>query len=267
MFSRRTFIAESYDTAVTLRQLVYRLVAAQLIPNNQEQLQPAVHLDGRRSPQRHVPRADRHHARAKVAQFEAGETVRCSGRRAGWPLAGSLTTSKRAAWRSSTLHRSSIRVPGVADENLESLAELVTRRISEQLGAGRLDELLAIAAQQAAAAVEGKFGGEGHLTATVGVAGAGEGTAAVDVANPEAADAVKLPTLALDLRGRSPQDINLAINLFMAAMQVFQVALTLYQIVHGEPPSQTQIIQIFNQTTTVINQTTNNVINMPPTHG
>ena len=48
----------------------------------------------------------------------------------------------------------------------------------------------------------------------------------------------------------------------MAIMQILQTALTLYQIVHGQPASQQQIIQIFNQTTNVIHQTTFN--NPPP---
>jgi hypothetical protein len=34
----------------------------------------------------------------------------------------------------------------------------------------------------------------------------------------------------------------------------------LYQVAHDQPPTQTQINQIFNQTTTIVNQT----INMPP---
>jgi hypothetical protein len=72
------------------------------------------------------------------------------------------------------------------------------------------------------------------------------------------------PELAGDLHGRSPQDTNLAINFFMAIMQILQVALMVYQMAHVEPPSQQQVIQIFNQTTNVIIQTTN----MPsPDHG
>lgn len=67
-----------------------------------------------------------------------------------------------------------------------------------------------------------------------------------------------------DLRSRSPQDINLALNFFMAIMQILQTALTLYQIVHGQPPSKQQIIPIFNQATNVIHQTT---INNPPPPG
>ena len=70
--------------------------------------------------------------------------------------------------------------------------------------------------------------------------------------------------LARDLHNRSPQDIDLALNFFTAIMQILQTALTLYQIVHGQPPSQQQIIQIFNQTTNVIHQTT---INAPPPPG
>ena len=68
------------------------------------------------------------------------------------------------------------------------------------------------------------------------------------------------PELANDLKGRSPQDITLAINIYLAILQTLQVLLMLYQMAHDQPPSQTQINQIFNQATTVVNQT----INMPP---
>lgn len=68
------------------------------------------------------------------------------------------------------------------------------------------------------------------------------------------------PALANDIAGRSPQDINLAINIYVALLQTLQVLLMLYQMFHQQPPTQTQIIQIFNQTTTIVHQT----INMPP---
>ncbi len=68
------------------------------------------------------------------------------------------------------------------------------------------------------------------------------------------------PVLANDLKGRSPQDINFAINIYLAILQTLQILLMLYQMAHDQPPTQTQIIEIFNQTTTVVNQT----INMPP---
>lgn len=49
--------------------------------------------------------------------------------------------------------------------------------------------------------------------------------------------------LGRDLRIRSPKDINLALNFFMAIMQILQTALTLYQFVHGQPPSQPEIFR------------------------
>lgn len=58
--------------------------------------------------------------------------------------------------------------------------------------------------------------------------------------------------------------MNLAINFYVAIVQTLQFLVTLYQIVHHEPPTQIQIIEIFDHTTNVFNQTTNIVINMPP---
>ena len=68
------------------------------------------------------------------------------------------------------------------------------------------------------------------------------------------------PELANDLKGRSPRDITLAINIYLAILQTLQVLLMVYQVAHDQPPTQTQINEIFNQTTTIVHQT----INMPP---
>lgn len=70
---------------------------------------------------------------------------------------------------------------------------------------------------------------------------------AIQEASPELADKIRLS---------DPQDAMLLLNLFMALMQVVQTLLTVYQITHAEPPTPTQIVQIFNNTT-------NYVINMP----
>lgn len=155
------------------------------------------------------------------------------------------------------------RVLRVTDRPLESLEELVARRIAEQLDKGRLNELLNAASQQARA--QPQLSGEGHLRAHVEIVGSGE---VGEVTNPPGEMVAVIesasPELARDIRSRSPQDINLAINFFMAIMQTLQLLLMVYQIVHGEPPSQQQVIQIFNHTNNVINQTTNVVVNMPP---
>ncbi|HKP41795.1 hypothetical protein [Mycobacterium sp.] len=154
----------------------------------------------------------------------------------------------------------------MTDEPFERLEELVARRIREQLGEGRLDELLRIAFQQGRADAHAQFSGEGELRAhvEVGVVSSaelspppGEVVAVIESASPE---------LANDIRGRSPQDINFVLNFYMAIMQTLQLLLTVYQIVHGEQPSHQQVIEIFNQTTNVINQTTNVVVNMPSGH-
>lgn len=74
---------------------------------------------------------------------------------------------------------------------------------------------------------------------------------AIRDASPELADKIQLSP---------PQDAERLLNLFMALMQVVQTLLTVYQITHSEPPTQTQIVQIFNNTT-------NYVIQMPQEHG
>jgi hypothetical protein len=152
----------------------------------------------------------------------------------------------------------------VADESPE---ELVTRRIREQLGEGGLQRLIEAQAQlrigvtaEASAVVVRPSPAESKLhghTPEVKVQPAqpDDVIAVIESASPE---------LANDIRSRSPQDVNLAINFFLAIMQTLQFLLTVYQIFHQQPPSQTQIIEIFNHTTNVINQTTTTVINMPP---
>jgi hypothetical protein len=166
-----------------------------------------------------------------------------------------------------------VRSSTVVDEPLE---KLVARRIREQLGEGGLERLI-----DARRRIEGQAQ---ELQIEVGLEATGEvqpapaelkihgHTPEVKVQAAPPGDVIAViesasPELAGDLRSRSPQDINLAINLFMAIMQILQVALMLYQMVHGEPPSQQQVIQIFNHTTNVIKHTTNVVVNMAPDHG
>jgi hypothetical protein len=107
--------------------------------------------------------------------------------------------------------------------------------------------------------VAGEAAAKGSASGAYGWTGSASGvsemTAAIESVSPK---------LARDLQSRSPQDISLAINIYMAIMQTLQLLLMVYQMVHGEPPSQEQVIQIFNQTTNVIHQTTTVVVNMPP---
>ena len=179
----------------------------------------------------------------------------------------------------------------MTDRPPESLEELVARRIVEQLDEGRLNDLLNLLNAGPQARAQPQLSGEGQLRARVeGIEGqlgatlaraemASSGEVNVNVAGEAAAEgsasgaygwtgsasgvsemtaAIESisPKLARDLRSRSPQDINLAINFFTAIMQILQVLLMVYQTVHGEPPSPQQVIQIFNHTTNVINQTT-----------
>jgi hypothetical protein len=45
------------------------------------------------------------------------------------------------------------------------------------------------------------------------------------------------PKLATDLKGRSPMDIKLAIELYMAFLGTLTILITLYQIFHQQPPT------------------------------
>jgi hypothetical protein len=146
----------------------------------------------------------------------------------------------------------------VADEKLE---DLVARRIREQLGEGGLQELIE-AQQQIRATVRV----EPRVEVSAVVIRPGEEVSA-EVGNALSVIESTSPALAGDIKDRSPQDVNLAINLFMAIMQTLQFLLMLYQMVHQQPPTQPQVIEIFNQTTNVLNQTSNIVINMPPPAG
>jgi hypothetical protein len=164
---------------------------------------------------------------------------------------------------------------------LESLENLVASRIREQLGQGRLDKL--IEAQQAVQKSltqrihshgiesEETFGG---ATVTGGIAAelqptqaalSGQGTLAaeVEVIRGDLVNAIRPadPELAKVVEGRNRQDAALAIELFVALVQVLQTSLTLYQVTHPtQPPAPTfKIIEIFNNTT-------NYFINTSPSH-
>jgi hypothetical protein len=73
-----------------------------------------------------------------------------------------------------------------------------------------------------------------------------------------------LPELADEIHTR-PQDATVLINLFAALVQLLATAVTLYQIIHPQAPTPPQIVEIFNQTYNVVNQST--VVNPPPAHG
>jgi hypothetical protein len=165
----------------------------------------------------------------------------------------------------------------------------VARAIREQLGAGRLEKLIqAQQALQAAIAHQGEQPGTmgGQLQPPQTSLGSQQpGTMGGQLQppqtslgsrvepslsfSPEVIPAIQLaaPELAEEIRHLSPQDAMLTLNLFMALMQVLQTLLTLYQVTHSQPPTQTQIVEIFNHTTNVFHQTTNIVTNMPPEHG
>lgn len=150
----------------------------------------------------------------------------------------------------------------MADEPNE-LERLVAQRIREQLREGGLQGLIE-ARQQIEAQIEG-----GRLEAQLRPVQAqfGDSVGITDsadvVISPGPAVLVlrgAVPKLAIDIEGRSPRDIKLALDLYMAFLGTLTVLLTLYQISHQQPPTLEQIVQIFNQTTTVVHQT----INMPP---
>ena len=150
-------------------------------------------------------------------------------------------------------------------EDPESVERLVARIIVEQLGAGGLEKL--IQAQQAISQNIQPVGVEsqeafGHPAVTGAVETTLEPAQAsftVSVApslsfKAEAVSAIESasPELANEIRVRGAQDATQLINLFMALVQVMQTLLTLYQITHSEPPTQTEIVQIFNQTTNYV---------------
>jgi hypothetical protein len=153
----------------------------------------------------------------------------------------------------------------VVAEEPNELERLVAQRIREQLGAkGGLERLIEglqeIQAQRGVLGliqaqlkgVQAQFGGSGRLEASAEV-----------VVSPEAAVAVlesKSPAVANDIKGLSPQQINVAINLYIALVTTLMFLLQLFQSWHQQPPTQTEIHAVFNQTTTVVHQT----INMPP---
>lgn len=142
----------------------------------------------------------------------------------------------------------------------EQPENLVARSIRDQLGEGGLERL--IEAQEAVQKIfreqsepvtgsiqsslqpmQTSFG----LRVTASYKFTAEVVPAMQSASPELADKLRLS---------DPQDAMLLLNLFMALMQVVQTLLTVYQVTHSEPPTQTQIVEIFNNTT-------NYVINMP----
>jgi hypothetical protein len=106
-------------------------------------------------------------------------------------------------------------VSSVTDEPPESLEALVARRILEQLGAGRLNELLGEAARARAQIsgeghlpVQAQISGEGQVIAPVGIPSSGEfGTPRIDVIpRPEMVAIIDSASfeLARDLDNRSP---------------------------------------------------------------
>ena len=159
----------------------------------------------------------------------------------------------------------------MADEpsELERLVALVAQRIREQLEEeGGLQRLIEGRRQlEAQLEASGRLeAGEtttsaeaspfdtipaGRASGTYGWAGSATGFAPAVLVLQTAA-----PNLAKDIEGRSPRDITLVVNLYMAFVTTLSVLLPLWQ----QPPNLTQIIDVFNNQTNVVYQT----INMPP---
>jgi len=153
----------------------------------------------------------------------------------------------------------------------ESLEKLVARRIREQLGQGRLDKL--IEAQQAlqkslvqrihvhgieseeAFGVPTVTGGVAAQVGPIQVTLSVQGTlsAEVEVIPRDLVDAIRPadPELVKVVEGRSSRDAALAIDLFVAMVQVLQTSVRLYQVTHpAQAPAPTQkIVEIFDNTT------------------
>jgi hypothetical protein len=146
----------------------------------------------------------------------------------------------------------------------ELLEELVIRRIREQLGSGGLERFieanLRVEATPSASVVVQP--GAAHITLR-------GGTPEVKIEAAQPGDAIAViesvfPDLANDMQGCSPQDVTLAINLYLAIIATLQFLLMIYQTVHQQPPTHEEFIEIFNHTTNVIQQTTTTITNMPP---
>jgi hypothetical protein len=124
------------------------------------------------------------------------------------------------------------------------------------------------------ARVDAPPSGEGTLKGDVNVVVAPTMTAVATLLPPEvvvipdkAVDAIRSasPELAEEIQAGSSHDAMLLLTVFLALMALLQAAMQAYQILHPQAPTPPQIVEIFNQTYNVVNQT--NVVNPPPPHG
>ncbi|UXA05706.1 hypothetical protein KXD96_22800 [Mycobacterium sp. SMC-2] len=151
----------------------------------------------------------------------------------------------------------------------ERIENLVARRIREQLGQGGLDKL--IQAQQAVAqqieliGVPSPRAFGDMIVVTQGMAAQLQPTEA-SLSGQAAVAAIRAVDreLADELELRSPQDITAALNFRAALINLIAAFVSLYQMMHGVPPSQQHIEQTINNVT---NAPTTIVINNPPQGG
>lgn len=149
------------------------------------------------------------------------------------------------------------RVRRVVTVTEEPLEQLVASRIREQLGEGGLESLI-VARHRIQEGLDAQLGLEVQigLEASAEVtAASGEVVAIVESASPELAD---------DIKGLSPEKKMLYLTYWLAFVTTLQFLVMRYQTVYGQPPTQSQIIEIVNQTNNVYNQIASIVINMPP---
>jgi hypothetical protein len=84
----------------------------------------------------------------------------------------------------------------------------------------------------------------------------------------EVVDAIRSasPKLADEIQTRSPEDATQAINLFIALINLVAALVTLYIAQHpASPVTPQQVVQLFDQSIHVTNQTT--IVNPPPPPG
>lgn len=172
-------------------------------------------------------------------------------------------------------HCLAIMVVVVADEP-ESIDDLVARIIREKLQQGRLDELFEVT--QMTLLNPNALRGPKPEPVEQFIRPAGIPSAEV-VSEPvikadatvipaEVVDAIRTasPELADEIQTRNPQDATQVINLFIALINLLAALLALYMAQHpAAPVTPQQVIQIFDQSRHVVNQTI--VVNPPPPHG
>lgn len=167
-------------------------------------------------------------------------------------------------------------------EEPESIDDLVARIIREQLEQGGLDRLLEVTKPYVATELNVNALVRGPKPAEVDAAPGGRGTLSGEakvvvipvikadgtVIPAEVVDAIRSasPELADEIQTRNPQDATQVINLFVALINLLAALLALYVAQHpAAPVTPQQVIQIFDQSRHVVNQTI--VVNPPPPHG